>query len=115
VHSVVRKVLHTSAFRMEAEEAADGATAIARAKQQKFDIIFLDCQMPGIDGFATLAALKVSQPKATVIMITGTRDIRIEDRARTEGAAEFLYKPFFAKDIDALLARLMGLMRVPKN
>jgi CheY-like chemotaxis protein len=114
VRSVVRKVLQASAFRMEAEEASDGAEAIARAKNQRFDLIFLDCQMPNVDGFAALAALKISQSNAKVIMMTGTRDIRIEDRARAEGCAEFLYKPFFAKDIDALLARLMGLMRVPK-
>ena len=42
-------------------------------------------------------------------MITGTRDVRIEDRARAEGAKDFLYKPFFAKDIDAVLNRLFGL------
>jgi CheY-like chemotaxis protein len=114
VRSVVRKVLQASAFRLEAEEAADGGSAIARAKQQKFDIVFLDCQMPGIDGFATLAELKLSQPQAKVVMITGMRDIRIEDRARAEGASDFLYKPFFAKDIDALLAKMMGLMRPPR-
>jgi FixJ family two-component response regulator len=44
-------------------------------------------------------------------MITGTRDMRIEDRARNDGASDFLYKPFFAKDIDAVLSRLFGLMR----
>jgi FixJ family two-component response regulator len=44
-------------------------------------------------------------------MITGTRDVRIEDRARAEGARDFLYKPFFANDMDAVLNRLFGLMR----
>ena len=44
-----------------------------------------------------------------VVMMTGTRDVRIEDRARAEGAKDFLYKPFFAKDIDAVLNRLFGL------
>jgi FixJ family two-component response regulator len=48
-------------------------------------------------------------------MITGTRDIRIEDRARAGGAADFLYKPFFAKDIDAVLNRAFGLMRQKWN
>jgi len=44
-----------------------------------------------------------------VVMMTGTRDVRIEDRARAGGAQDFLYKPFFAKDIDAALNRLFGL------
>ena len=111
VRSVVRKVLQASRLKIEAEEAADGAAAIEAAKKQKFDIVFLDCQMPGIDGFAALAEFKTAYPQMKVVMITGTRDVRIEDRARAEGATDFLYKPFFAKDIDAVLNRLFGLIR----
>jgi FixJ family two-component response regulator len=43
-------------------------------------------------------------------MITGARDIRLEDRARAAGAREFLYKPFYANDIDAVLHRLFGFV-----
>jgi CheY-like chemotaxis protein len=111
VRSVVRKVLQASCFRLEAEDAEDGAAAIAKANQQRFNIVFLDCQMPGIDGFAALAELRRTQPDAKVVMITGTKDFRIEDRAQAEGASDFLFKPFFAKDIDAVLSRLFGLMR----
>jgi CheY-like chemotaxis protein len=111
VRSVIRKVLQASRFRFEAEEAEAGAAAIELASKQHFDMIFLDCNMPGLDGFATLAEIRRIRPDAKVVMITGTRDIRIEDRAHAEGARDFLYKPFFAKDIDAVLNRLFGLMR----
>jgi DNA-binding NtrC family response regulator len=111
VRSVVRKVLQASRCKLEAEEAADGSAAIELAKKQRFDIVFLDCQMPGIDGFATLNVLKAAHPDMKVVMMTGTRDHRIEDRARKEGAKDFLFKPFFAKDIDAVLNRLFGLAR----
>ncbi len=110
VRSVVRKVLQASRFRLEAEEAGEGKTAIELAGKGSFDIVFLDCQMPGLDGFATLDKLKTAHPDTKVVMITGTRDNRIEHRARAEGARDFLYKPFFAKDIDAVLSRLYGLM-----
>lgn len=109
VRSVVRKVLQASRFKLEAQEAADGSAAIALAKKERFDIVFLDCQMPVIDGFAALDEFKRAHPDMKVVMMTGTRDIRIEDRARAGGAADFLYKPFFAKDIDAVLNRLFGL------
>jgi CheY-like chemotaxis protein len=111
VRSVIRKVFQASCFRLVADDAEDGTVAITKAKQQRFDIVFLDCQMPGIDGFATLAEFKRTQPDAKVVMITGTKDFRIEDRARAEGASDFLFKPFFAKDIDAALSRVFGLMR----
>jgi CheY-like chemotaxis protein len=111
VRSVIRKVLLASRCKLEAEEAGDGSEAIQLAKKQRFDIVFLDCQMPGIDGFATLNVLKSAHPDMKVVMMTGTRDHRIEDRARIEGAKDFLFKPFFAKDIDAVLNRLFGLAR----
>ena len=111
VRSVVRKVLQASRCKLTAEEAADGSAAIELAKKQRFDIVFLDCQMPGLDGFATLSALKSAHPDLKVVMITGTRDHRIEDRARSEGARDFLFKPFFAKDIDAVLNRMFGLAK----
>jgi CheY-like chemotaxis protein len=111
VRAIVRKVLQASRFRLNAEEASEGNAAIERVETQRFDIVFLDCHMPGIDGFATLGKLRRAQPDIKVVMITGTRDMRIEDRAHAEGARDFLYKPFFAKDIDAALNRLFGLMR----
>ena len=111
VRSVVRKVLQASRCKLEAEEAADGSAAIELAKKQRFDIVFLDCQMPGLDGFATLNILRRTHPDLKVVMMTGTKDHRMEDRARTEGAKDFLFKPFFAKDIDAVLNRLFGLAR----
>ena len=111
VRSVVRKVLLASRCKLTADEAADGSAAIELAKKQRFDIMFLDCQMPGIDGFETLSILRRTHPDLKVVMMTGTKDHRMEDRARTEGAKDFLFKPFFAKDIDAVLNRLFGLVK----
>ena len=111
VRSIVRKVLLASRCKLEAEEVGDGSAAVELAKKKRFDIVFLDCQMPGLDGFATLGLLRAAHPDMKVVMITGTRDHRIEDRARTEGAKDFLFKPFFAKDIDAVLNRLFGLAK----
>ena len=111
VRSVIRKVLQASRFRLESEEAEEGTVAIERVKKQRHDIIFLDCHMHGLDSFATLGEIKRIHPDSMVVMITGTRDMRIEDRAHAEGASDFLFKPFFANDIDAVLSRLFGLMR----
>lgn len=111
VRSVIRKVFQASRYKLEAEEADEGGAAIALSSKRRFDIVFLDCHMPGVDGFETLAQFRRSHPDTKIVMITGTRDFRIEDRAHAEGAIDFLYKPFFAKDIDAVLNRVFGLMR----
>jgi len=109
--TIIRKVLRASRFRLDPDEASTGAAAIEQAERQRFDVVFLDCNMPGLDGFATLGQLKRAHPECKVVMISGTRDERIENRARAGGAADFLYKPFFTKDIDAVLNRAFGLMR----
>ena len=111
VRAVVRKVLQASRFRLDAAEAGEGETALALARQRPFDIVFLDCLLPGIDGFETLAEFRRHAPATQVVMFTGMPDARIEDRARAEGATDFLYKPFFAKDVDVVLNRLFGLMQ----
>ena len=47
VRSVIRKVLQASRFRLNSDEADEGAKAIAQVEKQPYDIVFLDCHMPG--------------------------------------------------------------------
>jgi len=108
VRSVVRKVMQASRFRLETAEADDGSAALEQARSHRFDVVFLECNMSGIDGFLVLHELKRDHPDVQVVMMTGTKDIRIEDRAHAAGAKGFLYKPFYADDIDAALHRLFG-------
>jgi CheY-like chemotaxis protein len=110
VRSVVRKVLNASRFQIELEEVEEGGAAIDVSRRQHFDIVFLDCNMPGLDGFDALRTLKHEHPDIKVVMMTGMLDPRTEERARNEGAKDFLYKPFFPKDINAVLNRLFCLM-----
>jgi CheY-like chemotaxis protein len=115
VRTVIHKVLNASRFHLEADEADGYSAAVQKVKQRAFDAVILDCHMSGKDGFETLAALKKIRHGAKILMITETRDAGMEDRARGEGAADFLYKPFFAKDIDAAFSRLLGLTHLRWN
>jgi CheY-like chemotaxis protein len=109
VRSVIQKVLSGSRFRIAADEADGGAAAVERVRTRPFDVGILDCHMSGQDGFETLAELKKIRPDARILMIAETLDRSLEKRARGAGAGDFLYKPFFAKDIDAAFSRLLGL------
>ena len=56
----------------EVRDAADGATAIARAAESAPDVVLLDLMIPGeLDGLATLARLRESAPDVPVIMMSG--------------------------------------------
>jgi DNA-binding NarL/FixJ family response regulator len=70
-------------------------------------VVILDCHMAGKDGFDTLEALLQIRPDAKILMTTERQDHTFADRARRECAAEFLYKPFFTRDIDAAFGRLL--------
>lgn len=111
VRSVMRKVLQACRYRFEIEEAADGATALEAAGQQRFDLVLLDYNMPGIDGFATLSRFMETHGDLKIVMITATNDMKLAGRARAAGAHDILFKPFYAKDIDALMNRLYRLAR----
>ena len=109
VRSIVRKMMRVSRFSLTTEETDEGAAALDLVRSGRFDIVFLDCNMPGLDGFATLTEIRRNHPGIATVMMTGTPDQAIAARARAAGAKGFLFKPFFPKDIDAVLHGLFGL------
>ena len=52
-------------------EAKDGLEAVAEIQRLRPDLVFLDVQMPGLDGFETLKALPADLPLPLIIFVTG--------------------------------------------
>ena len=78
------------------EEAGDGVAAIETAAAIRPDIVFLDYDMPRLNGIETCRRLR-SDPvtaDATIIMLTAISDQPAQDRAVGAGADLFLTKPF---------------------
>jgi DNA-binding LytR/AlgR family response regulator len=71
--------------------------------------VFLDVNMPGLNGFATLGRLMQANPDAKVVMISGEYNPLREREAIALGAAATMHKPFFPTEIDAVLHRIFGL------
>jgi CheY-like chemotaxis protein len=109
MRGIVRKILSASKFPLEISEADEGVKALEQLRAENFDLVFLDYNMPGLNGFETLTELKRAHPKVAVVMMTSTDNETFADRARQAGAAAFLKKPFFPADIDAVLYRFYGL------
>jgi CheY-like chemotaxis protein len=106
---LVRRVIERSIFRLEIEEASDGKTALTRFDHASFDIVFLDYNMPGLNGIETLEQVLARDPGTKVIMFSAERDDDHVRQAERLGASEFLYKPFFRADVDRALHRALGL------
>jgi CheY-like chemotaxis protein len=71
-------------------------------------MVFLDHNMPGLDGLATLCEIKRETPDVAVVMMTTTVDEPVVERAMAAGAFGFLKKPFYPADIDRVLDRYYG-------
>jgi CheY-like chemotaxis protein len=112
MRSIVRKILSNSRYKIDVSEVEEGIGAIKRIRDGSFDLIFLDYNMPGLNGIETLSEIKRENPRLAVVMITSTVDAALAERARAAGALAFLKKPFYPADIDAVLKRFYGL-RVP--
>ena len=95
-----------SGYRMT--EAGDGEEAVERAREVQPAIVFLDIDMPRLNGIETCRRLK-SEPStadATVVMLTGDSDHDAELEARRAGADLFLTKPFSPLHLLRLVDRL---------
>lgn len=77
-------------------EAGNGEEALERAVDSRPEIVFLDVEMPRVDGFEACRRLR-SDPAtagATIVMLTGETGETAERTARAAGADLFLTKPF---------------------
>lgn len=93
VRFLARSVLEQANFCVA--EAEDGAAALKVFATDLPDIVLLDVMMPGMDGFATCAALR-AQPDGAhipVLMMTGLDDVDSINRAYEAGATDFAVKP----------------------
>jgi DNA-binding NtrC family response regulator len=88
---------------VEAFGANSGEEAIDWLKDQTVDIVVLDVRMPGMDGIATLRAIKAAHPLVEIIMLTGHASLEIAKEGMQSGAFDYLMKPV---DLDDLLYKL---------
>ncbi len=108
MRAIVRKILVATRFPFEVTEVEEGIKAIELARKVDFDIVFLDCNMPGLSGLETMAEFHRAKQGPSFVLMTSAPDAAVADRAQAQGAA-FLRKPFFPADIEALLCRFYGL------
>lgn len=87
----VRRFLETAPDTTIAGEASDGTEAVARIRALAPDVVVLDVQMPGLDGFGVLAALE-DDDLPVVIFATAYDEFAI--RAFDVAAVDYLLKPF---------------------
>lgn len=96
-----RKIMSKKGFSVI--PAAGGREALEMLSQDP-DVVILDIKMPGMDGHEVLCEIKKRKPNIPVIMLTGHGGISSAEKAREQGAFDYLEKPC---DMDLLSSKIM--------
>jgi two-component system chemotaxis response regulator CheY len=105
---IVRGLLKEIGYN-NAEEAEDGAVALNMLKNAKFDFVVSDINMPNMNGFELLAAIKQDESLKHLPVLMVTAEARKEDivRAAQDGAAGYIVKPFTKATLEEKVQKIM--------
>jgi excisionase family DNA binding protein len=81
--------------------AHTGSEGLQLAKEQDFDLVFLDLKMPGMDGAELFRQMRAVKPELPVTIITGYPNSEMMARALDQGPFGVMNKPFGESDIVA--------------
>lgn len=86
-------------------EADSAEIAIPKFEQALPNVVLLDVMMPKTDGFELLQRIKDIHPGCAVIMLTGVNSQQLADKAKNNGAFDFIGKPFDIVELRQKVAR----------
>jgi two-component system chemotaxis response regulator CheY len=105
---IVRGLLKDIGYN-NAEEAEDGAVALSMLQRAKFDFVVSDINMPVMNGFELLTAVKADESLKHLPVLMVTAEARKEDivRAAKDGAAGYIVKPFTKATLEEKVQKIM--------
>ena len=91
------------------EEAEDGVVALGMLKASKFDFVVSDINMPNMNGFDLLKAIKTDDNLKHLPVLMVTAEARKEDivRAAQDGAAGYIVKPFTKATLEEKVQKIL--------
>jgi two-component system chemotaxis response regulator CheY len=98
-----------------AAEAEDGIVALSMLKAHRFDFVVSDINMPNMNGFELLKAIKADEALRHLPVLMVTAEARKEDivQAAQSGAAGYIVKPFSKATLEEKVRRILGKLALP--
>jgi two-component system chemotaxis response regulator CheY len=98
-----------------ADEAEDGAVALSMLKSAKYDFVVSDINMPVMNGFDLLKAIKADEALKHIPVLMVTAEARKEDivLAAQSGAAGYIVKPFTKATLEERVQKIMVKLDSP--
>lgn len=86
---------------------ADGSEAVEAHREQPYDLILMDCQMPTMDGFEASRQIRKLQvyPQPIIIAVTANALVGERERCLSAGMDDYLSKPFQAEQLIAVVRK----------
>lgn len=106
VAAFIRQGLEEAGYQVEV--AHDGISGKRVAEEKRFDLLLLDLLLPGMNGREVCVALRKSQPRLPILMLTALGTSEDKLAGFDSGADDYLVKPF---EFSELLARIKALVR----
>jgi CheY-like chemotaxis protein len=107
---VIEKMLAKRGF--DVDVAADGVEALAKLATGAYAAVFMDCQMPNLDGYSTTARIREREragERLPVIAMTAHAMTGDRERCLEAGMDDYLSKPLRPDALDAVLERWLGV------
>lgn len=81
------------------EVANDGLAALNKVKEQSFDIVLMDIQMPIMDGYTSTSEIRKFNTTTPVIALSANVFLEVKDKIEECGMNGFIFKPFTPEDL----------------
>ncbi len=109
MQKTVQLELEKSTIPLTVEFSGTGETALEKIAAKKYDFIFLDVMMPGMDGFETCTEIRKmdGMAKTPIIMLTSKSSALDEVKGLMAGCSTYLTKPFQHDEFQKMLERIM--------
>jgi signal transduction histidine kinase/DNA-binding NarL/FixJ family response regulator len=107
LHMVEKKLGHLPTL------TNNGLEAVEAFRNQDYDLVLMDCQMPVMDGFEAARMIRNSGSRGALPIIAVTANAFAEDRERciSAGMTDHLPKPVQAKDLERIINKWTGILR----
>jgi two-component system, chemotaxis family, chemotaxis protein CheY len=98
---------------LDCDEAEDGAVAITKLRNGRFDFVVTDINMPNMNGFELLEAIRADASMQALPVLMVTAEARKEDivRAAQLRASGYIVKPFSKATLEEKVSKIMGQVK----
>lgn len=110
LRNVLARVMRADGF--SCDEAENGREAMAALENRPAELVLSDLYMPEMDGIALLRHIRANHPDTAVMMVTAASDVRTAVDCLSEGALDYLTKPFQIEEVRARARQALDKRRL---